>query len=395
MPDDPVRITDLPTPALLLDLDVLEGNLSRMQRKADRLGVALRPHAKTHKCLEVADRQLERGARGLTVATLAEARFFACAGFSDLTWAFPLILSRLREARELVERRLMLDADLVLRLTVDSPEAVDALLAQPTPFHVLLKVDCGYGRAGVAPASPEALDLARRIADARHLHFDGILSHSGHAYAVRSRDGARAVAEEERRVMVELAQRLRAAGIGGDEGGDGGLEVSVGSTPAMAAVEDLSGVTEVRPGNYCFFDGTQAALGSCTPAECAVTVLTSVVSCRPDAGHAVTDAGALALSKDPGPTHLGKGWTWGMGAVFPDLAAYRAGRPAEDLHLATLSQEHGKTDRPTLGRRRLRVGDRLRILPNHSCLAVPNFEAYWVVQGEQVVGRWPIFQGRQ
>ena len=153
MADDVTRLGDLPTPALVLDLDVLDANLRRMQEKADRLGVALRPHAKTHKCLDVADRQLELGAHGLTVSTLAEARFFAAAGFSDLTWAFPLILDRLDEARRLVEARLMMDADLTLRLTVDSEEAIDALAAQPTPFHVFLKVDCGYGRAGVDPAA--------------------------------------------------------------------------------------------------------------------------------------------------------------------------------------------------------------------------------------------------
>jgi D-serine deaminase-like pyridoxal phosphate-dependent protein len=395
---DVTRLDDLPTPALVLDLDVLEANLERMQAKADRLGVALRPHAKTHKCLEVADRQVALGARGLTVSTLAEARFFAASGFADLTWAFPLVLSRLEEARQLVERFLMMDAELVLRLTVDSAEAVEALAAQPTPFHVLLEVDCGYGRTGVDAASGRALELARRLADVPHLHFDGILSHSGNAYAAGSRGQARAVAEEERRAMAELAGRLREAGVEGQAPAPGEpprLEVSVGSTPGMAAVEDLTGATEARPGNYCFYDGTQAALGSCTPADCAVTVLVSVVSCQPGAGHAVTDAGALALSKDPGPVHLGERWRWGMGAVFTDLATYRAGEPEPDLHLASLSQEHGKTSGATVAGRRLRVGERLRVLPNHSCLAIPNFASYWVVKGEDVVGRWGIFQGRE
>ena len=353
-----------------------------MQAKAERLGVALRPHAKTHKCLEVADRQLDLGARGLTVATLAEARFFASAGFADLTWAFPLILNRLPEARRLVEERLMMDADLVLRLTVDSRQAVDALAAQPTPFHVFLEVDAGYGRCGVDPRGELAVTLARRLAETPHLHFNGLLSHSGDAYAAADRDEARAAADGERRAVVELAERLRGEGIDVPE-------VSVGSTPGMAAVEELPGVTEVRPGNYCFFDGTQAALGSCGWADCAVTVVTSVVSCQPGAGHAVVDAGALALSKDPGPTHLGDRWRWGMGAVLADLAAYRAGRPDPDLHLTSLSQEHGRTSRP------LPVGSRLRVVPNHSCLAVPHFAAYWVVRGEEVMGRWGIFQGRE
>lgn len=373
-PAAPPHIADLPTPALLLDLDVLEANLARMQARCDRLGVALRPHAKTHKCLEVARRQRDLGARNLTVSTLAEAHFFAAAGFDDLTWAFPVILGRVAEARRLAER-------VTLHLTVDSEEAVAALAAADFPFSVFLKVDCGYGRAGVAAGSPRAVELARRLDTHPRLRFAGLLSHSGDAYAAAAPADARRSAERERSRMAELAGRLRTAGIEVPV-------VSVGSTPALAAAEDLSGVDEARPGNYCFFDGTQAALGSCSPADCAVTVLTSVVSCQPGADHAVVDAGALALSKDPGPLHLGDAWRWGMGAVFPDLAAYRAGRPDPELFLTSLSQEHGKTSRP------LPVGGKLRLLPNHSCLAVPLHAAYHVVRGERVVGRWGIFQGR-
>lgn len=380
---DPTRLPDLPTPALLLDLEVLEANLAGMQERADRLGVALRPHAKTHKCLEVARRQRELGARGLTVSTLAEARFFAAGGFTDLTWAFPLVLSRVREAVELAAQ--LAGRGGALRLLVDSEEAVVALreAARPgRPLQVFLKVDCGYGRAGVDPASERAVTLARSLAETPALAFDGLLSHSGHAYRATGRDGARLVAEEERRVMVELADRLRGEGLEVPA-------VSVGSTPAMAAAEDLTGVTEARPGNYCFYDATQAALGSCSPADCAVTVLAGVVSHRPGSGESVTDAGALALSKDPGADHLPGGWPWGMGAVFEDLAAYRAGTPSREVRLTALSQEHGKLSAPRP------VGSTVRVLPNHSCLAVPNFPHYWLVRGEEVVGRWEILGRRE
>ncbi len=345
-----------------------------MQARARELGVALRPHAKTHKCRRVAAEQLRRGARGLTVATLSEARYFAAGGCDDLTWAFPLVLSRRDEA-------LRLAAEVTLRLVVDAPEAVAALEETGFPFHVFLKVDCGYGRAGVDPRGAAALDLARRLAGSRHLRFDGLLSHSGHAYRARSRAEAAAVAEEERRVMAELAARLRDDGVAVPE-------VSVGSTPAMAAAERLDGVTEARPGNYAFYDATQAALGSCRLEDCAVTVLASVVSCQPAARHAVVDAGALALSKDRGPEHL-PAFRWGMGALFPDLAAYRAGRPDPGARLVSLSQEHGIVDAA------LPVGAKLRILPNHSCLAVPNFAGYWVVRGDEIVDRWPLHPGRE
>jgi D-serine deaminase-like pyridoxal phosphate-dependent protein len=168
-------INDLATPALLLDLDVLERNLEAMQAKADRLGVALRPHIKTHKCIEVGERQRALGALGIAVSTLPEARVFADHGFDDITWAFPLIFVRLEEVVELAER-------ITLRLVVDSAEAVQVLEQTGRPLHVWLKVDCGYHRVGVNPRSATAMDLTRAIHESRTLEFDGILTHAGHTY---------------------------------------------------------------------------------------------------------------------------------------------------------------------------------------------------------------------
>lgn len=358
-------IHDLPTPALLLDLDVLERNLRRMSERAAALGVAMRPHIKTHKSLEVAGLQKALGISGITVSTLYEARVFADAGYEDVTWAFPVILTRLAEVAELADR-------ITLRLVVDSPEAVDALEALGRPLHVWLKVDCGYHRAGVDPESPQALALARRLAESPTLIFDGLLTHSGHAYH-GSREEIAAVAEQERSVMADFAERLRGEGI--EVPG-----VSVGSTPAMSAVKDLSGVTEVRPGNYCFYDFMQVRLGSCEARDCAVTVLSSVVSSRPDVGHAVVDAGALAMSKDLGGDH-----SVSMGEVFAD---YVAGTLDPEVRLTSLSQEHGILSVPRP------VGSRLRILPNHSCLTAAMFDEYTVVRGDEVVDRWKIWRGR-
>ena len=354
------RLADLPTPALLLDLDRLEANLRRMAERARRLGVALRPHIKTHKCIEIARRQVAAGGRGLTVSTMHEARVFADHGFSDLTWAFPLVPNRLDEAVELADR-------IDLGLVIDSPEALAALEGTGRPLRVLIKVDCGYHRAGVDPEGPQALDLARRLDGSPRLVFGGLLTHSGHAY----KEDRLAVARQERDVMVRCAERLRAAGLRVPL-------VSVGSTPAMTAVDHLDGVDEARPGNYALFDHTQARLGSCRVADCALTVLTSVVSRPAGAGHAIVDAGALAMSQDPG---FGEGF----GSVFAD---YASGSLDPDLRLVSLSQEHGFLD----GRPRL--GDRLRVLPNHSCLTVAQFDEYQVVRGDRLVDRWKIWRGR-
>ncbi|MCZ6727160.1 MAG: alanine racemase [Acidobacteria bacterium] len=357
-------LASLPTPALLLDLDKAETNIEAMAAKAERLGVRLRPHLKTHKCAEVAALQLARSSAGATVATLEEARFFAAHGIDDLTWAFPVVLSRLDEIAELAAR-------VTLRLVVDSPEALAALGSLGLPLHVWLKIDCGYHRAGVDPESAAAVELASRLAATPKLTFDGILSHSGHAYDASSPEITRRIAAQERDVMVACAGRLRAAGVEVPA-------ISIGSTPAMTAVTDLTGIDEVRPGNYVFFDYTQVQLGSCRVADCAVTVLASVVSSCPD--HAVTDAGALALSKDPGHE---PGRT--LGEVFED---YGAARLSADLRVTVLSQEHGKLSlsRP--------VGERLRILPNHSCLTVAQFDHYEVVRGERWIDRWSIHRVR-
>jgi D-serine deaminase-like pyridoxal phosphate-dependent protein len=368
-------VYDVETPALLLHLDVVERNLRAMADRARRLGVALRPHAKTHKCVELAKLQLAGGARGLTVATLVEATVFARAGFGDLTWAFPIDPSHVPHVRRAAQ-----ETGATLRVVVDDLQTAQALAG--SGLHVWLKVDCGYHRAGVDPASAYALQVARELGRERGLTFDGILSHSGHAYRTTGKTEAAAIAEQERSVMAGFAERLREDGLPV-------REVSVGSTPAMAAARDLSGVTEARPGNYVFYDRTMVLIGCCGLADVGVTVLATVVSHQPGAAHFVVNAGALELSKDTGPTHVGPP---AMGEVrgFPELT------------VAALSQEHGqiRAESPAMLEGRFPVGMQVEIIPNHSCLTAANFDAYHVVRGTregnggQVVDRWRVERGR-
>src|SRR5213596_2048601 len=341
-----------------------------MAARARQLGVALRPHAKTHKCVELGRLQLAQGARGLTVSTLVEAEVFARAGFEDLTWAFPIDPSHIPHARRIAE-----ETGATLRVVVDDERTARALAG--SGLHVWLKVDCGLHRAGVDPASPYALSVARELGKERGLVFDGIVSHSGHAYRTTSKPEAAVVAESERSIMVGFAERVRKEGVPI-------REVSVGSTPAMAAAQHLAGVTEARPGNYVFYDRTMVLIGAGEPADVGVTVLATVVSHQPGASHFIVDAGALALSKDPGPGH--GNLPQAMGAV--------QGHP--ELTVATLSQEHGliRAASPADLDGRFRVGERLEIVPNHSCLTVAHFDVYHVIRGGRVVERWPIARGR-
>jgi len=361
-------IHDLPTPALVLDLDVLDANLTAMAAKAERLQVALRPHVKTHKCIEIAERQRALGARGITTSTLYEASVFADHGFEDITWAFPIVPSRIADAKRLAER-------INLHVVVDGLEAVDLLERSAFPFSVWLKIDCGYHRAGVDPEGSLAVDLAVRLSESRVLGFCGLLSHSGHAYHGRTREDVAAAATEERDVMTRLAQRLGESGVSV-------RSISVGSTPSIQAIESLSGVTEIRPGNYALFDFSQVALGSCTTRDCAATVITTVVSSQAAGDHCIVDAGALALSKDTGPPEP-HGPT--MGEIFSD---YHLGLLERDYRLVGVSQEHGRVNHV------LPHGTRLRVLPNHACLTVAQFDQLYVTQGEQVVDTWRIWRGR-
>jgi D-serine deaminase-like pyridoxal phosphate-dependent protein len=359
---------DLPTPALLLDLDVLEGNLRDMATRCAELGVRLRPHVKTHKCIEIALGQRELGAAGITVSTLHEAKVFADAGFDDITWAFPLILSRIPEAVDLAER-------VRLGVTVDSHAAVEALAATGVPFPVWLKVDCGYHRAGVSPDSSEAVEIPARIGEAGELEFAGLLSHSGNAYAGGSPGHIERIAHTERDVLNRLSMRLEERGIRVPDR-------SAGSTPSMAQARDLTGVTEVRPGNYALYDFTQVALSSCSIENCAATVLASVVSSRTGDRTSVVDAGALALSSDQGAPNLTRPT---YGEILPDD---RRDTVRQNARIVSLSQEHGIVSAA------LPVGSRVRIIPNHSCLSVACFDAFFVVRGDEVLDRWTVHRGR-
>jgi D-serine deaminase-like pyridoxal phosphate-dependent protein len=339
-----------------------------MAERAEALGVWLRPHVKTHKCVEIAVLQRQAGARGLSASTLREAAVFADHGFDDITLAIPVQPDRAADVEALSE-------GITLGLVVDSTEAIDALEHRQFPLHVWLKIDCGGGRAGVDPRRPEARELALRLARSRRLIFKGLLTHAGHAYRAADRAELERVAEEERSGVVELAESLRREGV--EVPG-----VSVGSTPTLSVAKSLAGVNEVRPGNYVFHDATQWKLGACALEDCALTVLATVISSPPGRDHSVIDAGALALSKDLGPTHLGH---QSMGELLhPDGGL----KPWDGARVVSVTQEHGIINR------RLKVGTKVRVLVNHSCLTAAEHDHYAVVEGEQVAGRWRIWRQR-
>jgi D-serine deaminase-like pyridoxal phosphate-dependent protein len=371
-----VHLHDLPTPAALVDLDRLERNARRIADKARRLGVRLRPHVKTHKCVEIARIQTDLHFGGVVVSTLAEASGFADGGFTDITYAVPIAPQKIADAADLHSE---IGA---LNLLLDHPDtarAVEELAAsRGLVLPVYLEIDCGGGRSGIHPDDELAERLARRLVESEYVDFRGLLTHAGHAYQARSRDEAFEVACEERNVLTALAAQMRDFGVPV-------AEVSVGSTPTMRAIDDLTGVTEVRPGNYVFYDATQAAIGSCELDEAAFTILATVISVHPSYGSAVVDAGALALSKDPGPVHVDPHCGFGVTVATDDQ------HPLPGLRISVLTQEHGTLSGP--GVEALRPGSRLRIIPNHSCLAAACFDRYQVLRGVEVVDEWRPVRG--
>jgi D-serine deaminase-like pyridoxal phosphate-dependent protein len=370
---------EIRTPAALVDLDRVEANTSRISERVRLLGAKLRPHVKTHKCIEAARLQVRDHFGGITVSTLAEARFFARAGFRDITYAVPIAIDRLEEA---VEIGRSIDA---LNLLLDNEATFEAMRAcaraQGVRLSSFLKVDCGYHRAGVDPEKDESVALALRMASSPEVDFRGILTHAGHSYHAANGDGIRAVAESERAVMARFAGKLTRAGAPPPE-------VSVGSTPTISLGESLVGITEARPGNYVFYDRFQAAIGSCEIASAAFSVLATVLGHYPERNEILIDAGGLALSRDEGPTHLDA--SCGYGAVFSaDGRTHLA-----SLRVRSLSQEHGKIEGDTpIDYRALPVGTKLRIVPNHSCLSAALFDLYTVYRGHTVVEEWRPVRG--
>ena len=344
---------DLETPAVLVDIRRLERNLARMAAAADVAGVALRPHAKTHKCVPIARRQLSGGAIGLTVATLAEAELFAAGGCPSVFIAYPLWAGS-------GDRRARLEAlndRTDLRVGVDSELAAAALADAVPGLKVLIEIDSGQHRSGVATAQLAALAAA---CDEAGLTVTGAFTHPGHAYAGPS--AVAAAAEDERAALAAAGAKL-AALI------DTEPVLSGGSSPTAAAGL-AAPLTEVRPGTYVFGDRQQLHLSRLAEQDIALVVATRVVSV-PRPGEAVLDAGSKALSSDR------PSWLPGHGLILE----------APEATVAILSEEHAVVRGLTT---RLRVGDLVRVVPNHVCTVVNLTSELFAVEDGRIVDRWPV-----
>ena len=378
-------VREIPTPALVVDRPRLLANLDRMAARCADAGLALRPHAKTHKCPEIARLQLSRGAAGLAVATVDEAEAFADAGVTDLRVATPVVGAwRHRRLMALAAR------GVAVSFTVDTElgaaAAGAAWAAEGRTADVLVEVDTGHGRCGVAWDHPETPGFVRRVRETEGLRLRGLLTHGGHAYwgprealaETPAEALVRAMAEERDR-LLDLAARLGAAGLL-----DRDAELSLGSTPTMSVFEpaerDGWRITEARPGNYAFHDAQQVALGSAALGACALACVATVVSRHRQADgteRVIVDAGKKAMGSDRG---------WGVDGFGIVLHSPRTRKPMPHARVVALSEEHGWIDVP--GGAPFDVGDVVWIVPNHACVAVQQHARLVVAEADEVTGTW-------
>ncbi|HEX3350645.1 MAG TPA: alanine racemase [Acetobacteraceae bacterium] len=366
-----MKLVDLPTPCLVLDRGILARNIATMGNAVSRHGVALRPHMKTAKSIDVARMVFGGEVGSITVSTLAEAEYFAGHGVRDMLYAACITPRKLDRVAEINARGAR-----VIVVTDDAGVAA-AIAGHPARPDALIEIDTGEGRSGIAPDEPALLEIAARLGSG----LAGVMTHAGHSYSGRSIDDMRRFAAAERAGAVRAAARLRAAGFPC-------RIVSAGSSPTALHGTDFAGVTEVRAGVYMFGDLFQAEIGTHGLDDIAMTVLASVIGRRPAEGRIVIDAGGLALSKDRSTEAVPV--DYGFGMVLDAQGKPSFGRAV----VARAYQEHGVVTFEPGRMPELSIGGRVRVAPNHTCMTAAAHERYYVVDGgDDVVAVWDRVNG--
>ena len=384
-PSPPVETQDLidqlSTPALLLDRPQLRGNIERLATRIGALGGTLRPHVKTNKSIDVVNEIIAGGAcRGITVSTLSEAEYFFQNGITDITYAVGIAPNKLAPVAGLMGRGCH------LKIILDNLDMARLVAAEGqrrgVTFSVLIELDTDGHRAGAKPEGDDVLVIGRLLHESTGTELIGVLTHAGESYGCRTPESLLAMAQQERDRSVHAAERLREAGLPCPT-------VSIGSTPTALAVDDLTGITEVRAGVYVFFDLVMAGIGVCAPEEIAISVLASVIGYQEDKSWAITDAGWMAMSRDRGTAKQEVDQGYG-------LVTDMAGAPISDLIVSDANQEHGIVSSRSgdqLPFAQLPLGGLVRILPNHACATAAKFDRYVVLEDSRIVAEWSRING--
>jgi D-serine deaminase-like pyridoxal phosphate-dependent protein len=357
-----MHISELDTPAVVVDLDVMERNLSRMADYSRTHNLLLRPHTKSHKIPELAKRQVASGATGITVAKVGEAEVMLAAGIDDILIAYPIVgevkTTRLAQMAERAKISVALDSEEAAR------EISAAATKLGTTIGILVEMDVGFRRCGLSNET-DLVALAQKISDLPGLEFKGLMFFPGHF----------SVGPEQRATLrAQVNDFLKRSIAAFDRAGVPLAIVSGGSTATAYESGLFHGVNEVRPGMYIFNDRNTVAISAASLSDCALSVVVTVVSTAVS-GYAIVDGGSKTFSYDRFQGGDGSGY----GIVKEDLAA----------EVERFSEEHGHLN---IGRseRSYRVGDRLSIIPNHVCTTVNMHDEIYGVRGEQVEEVWRV-----
>jgi D-serine deaminase-like pyridoxal phosphate-dependent protein len=349
-------VEELDTPALLLDLGAFERNVARMAAFFADKPASIRPHSKTHKCPQIALRQLEAGAIGITCAKVSEAEVMANAGIRDI------LVANQVPGRIKIDRATDLAQRCDLMVAVDDAENVRQLsgasAAKGVELRILVEVDVGMGRCGVRPGQP-ALDLARQVAGAPGLRLEGLMAYEGHLVMVEDAD------ERARRVRAEFEPLEDTVALLERDGLPVRI-VSSGGTGTYDITGTLPFISELQCGSYVLMDRKYRTIQP--EFESSLTVLTTIVS-RPVPQRIVVDAGLKSMTTE-------FGWPLPL--------------DGEGLAVSYLSEEHGKLELAGSGQFDGRPGDRIRFLPSHCCTTVNLHNAFHVIQDRKLVDIWPI-----
>lgn len=354
-------------PTLFVNETIARRNIQRMAVKARQNGVDFRPHFKTHQSADVADWFKDAGVEKITVSSVEMAEYFADQGWFDILIAFSFNPRQVDRVKALAEK-------IHLEVLVENFEALTLLeLEDSEKLGVWIKIDVGNHRTGLDwQQTDQVLALGERIRQIKQLTFMGLLTHSGHTYHADDENAVVRIFREGIDRLTRLRERLHHAGLQG-------ISISVGDTPGCSLCEDWSGVDEVRPGNFVFYDIQQVMVGSCAVEDVALALACPVVAKHEDRGEVVIHGGAVHLSKDMLPTTGQASFGWvarSQGAGW--------GYPIAGAHVRSLSQEHGVVSMPLESLKHVEIGSLLFVLPAHSCLTVHAMGRYYTLSGRLI-----------
>lgn len=369
------------TPFAVVDQGRVQRNIDRLRDHLARVDVPLRLHVKTAKSLEVASRVFPNGPGPITVSTLAEAEYFAAHGYRDILYAVGIAPHKLD--RVTVLRRHNVDLVVLVDSLYQAAAVADASRRSDDRIPALIEVDCDGHRGGIAANSPELITIARTLTS-EGAQLLGVLDHAGESYFSPTPEQRHIDATVERATVADAASFLAAAGFPC-------AVVSSGSTPTAHALDSAAGITEVRAGNFVFFDLVMAGIGVCSIEDLALSVVVTVIGHRPDKGWIITDGGWTATSRDRGTQKQAIDQGYGLVATLD-------GDVMPDLLMSNASQEHGVLSMRPGSQGSLppiEIGTRLRILPNHACATGAQHDRYEVVSGagNDIVDTWARIRG--